>query len=152
MSTSIRKIILIQSVLIFSVSCSHDRQEEVADIQEIDLSSVSTTVADPMTQLKDEAFIQTGGCWASLFSGKDFKGKRLNLYNQMNLSDLTFSGRSDWEGKARSLIVGPQAGLVLYTERSFAGEEYFAEPKTYLAGSVTMPFLQVKSLRLECLP
>lgn len=56
------------------------------------------------------------GCWVEFYDQPHYKGKRLRIIGPADLPSLKNLHAGDWSNRAQSLIVGPQASILVRKE------------------------------------
>jgi hypothetical protein len=146
---------LIALVLFLFASCASDQQvrqeqEEVGPEPVVQPIVVDSRGEEPSVVVTTHVLIQQTGCWANLFDEANFQGRKLTIYNGIDLPSLEFTGTKSWRGRVESIELGPNARITL-----FGGENYLmghvSPPRgTSLSDLQQSGLEQVESLRLEC--
>lgn len=63
----------------------------------------------------------TTGCWVTLYSEENFRGDAVTIAGPRELPELDFP---EWNGRVRSLEVGPNAGAVLFGGKNFQDQDF----------------------------
>jgi hypothetical protein len=106
----------------------------------------------PIVLLTHAARLQESGCWATLYDNVELTGARLTLFDDVELSQLRLPDGSDWRGRVRSLQVGPDARVHLYGGPNFQDRAFAVAPARSLDGTITLPFTEIQSIRVTCVP
>lgn len=94
---------------------------------------------------------QGTGCWATLYDRPGYEGREITLYDGVDLPEMEV-GETDWTGKVKSIITGPKARLILYGEEFWSDRDYTVLPSTRVRSMKTLPWNEVESLKLQCVP
>lgn len=88
----------------------------------------------------------------STFDSSQGTGYWETLYDAVDLPELKFSDGHNWTGRIQSAITGPKARLVLYGDKFWKDRDYAILPSTRAETFEKLPWNQVESVRLSCVP
>lgn len=92
-------------------------------------------------------------CWAEIYMNSDFdkNGPRLLLVGPHELATLKGLNDQNWDNDIESLIVGPEASMVLYDDPEFEGRSLIVAANQTLSNlSDAQMKNEIESLRLSC--
>lgn len=92
-------------------------------------------------------------CWAEIYMNSDFdkNGPRLLLVGPHELATLKGLNDRNWDNDIESLIVGPEASMVLYDDPEFEGRTLIVAANQTLSNLSDVQMKnEIESLRLSC--
>lgn len=92
-------------------------------------------------------------CWAEIYMNAEFdkNGPRLLLVGPHELATLKGLNDQNWDNDIESIIVGPEARMVLYEGSEFEGRTLVLAPSQTLGDlSIANMKNDIESLRLSC--
>jgi hypothetical protein len=103
---------------------------------------LSALLSFAWAQTKDVS--QGTGCFATLYPEENYQGSGTVVADGVDLPE--------WNKDVGSIIVGPKARLILYGRTYWKDRDYTIAPATKVKSVDTLPWNDVESLKLECVP
>ncbi|MDQ1921561.1 beta/gamma crystallin domain-containing protein [Massilia pseudoviolaceinigra] len=99
---------------------------------------------------KDNAM--KSGCWARIYSGKNYSGDTLTLAGPLDIADMSGPFGLNWDDKVDSVEIGPKATLTVFDNQKFADQVAQFKPGQRVP-DISKPlgfFDEFASVRLSC--
>lgn len=95
-----------------------------------------TVVTNPpgtvVTPVPPGEAVRTAGCWIDIYEDENFKGEHRRIEGPAALKTLHF-GDVDWTNDVESVILGPNAWVIVYKDGSFVGKRLNLMPNQKIA-------------------
>jgi hypothetical protein len=158
------KLTPIMAIMVLITACAGELyrppQETAQQEQEQEQAATETPVVqsivvdshgeEPTVVVTTHALIQGTGCWANIFDEPNFRGRKLTVYNAIDLPSLEFTGTKSWKGRVESIELGPNTRAVIFEAENYLGGQLSSERGQDIASFQGIELTSVESLRLEC--
>jgi hypothetical protein len=91
------------------------------------------------------------GCWIRAFDEPQYAGPRHTLIGPLSLRKIEAPGLK-WRGEIQSLIIGPKATAIVYSDENFKEKQATLAPGTKTPDIQKFPFIgdNIESLKIMC--
>jgi len=109
---------------------------------------------EPVMEESSPETMPESGCWVKIYSRTDYEGNEIKIPGpgSLNLEDIPGIHDVEWGDHINSLIVGPEASLLVLGTGDFEGEELALGPGEEVPDLAMYPIQgNIGAMAMECL-